>query len=403
MKFKIRALNIKTRQEGLKEFEKIGATTAGSHIMVDKIFPISLKVRGINPLAANILKQEMLARGGDVVTSRDSLMETGGKADVIIQGTVKGVRSLIGKIKLQPFGLKALSGDLESYIDKLDENKRGGKLIIGKKEFNLNEDVLVMGILNVTPDSFYDGGYYFEKDKACRRAETIVKEGAQIIDVGGMSTRPGSLPVNFEEEVERIIPVIEYISKNYDILVSADTYRSEVARRAIDVGAHIINDISGLSMNSNMVKVIAEGDVSVVIMHIKGTPENMQKNPEYENVIDEIYDYFEDKTAIAIDSGIKPGKIIVDPGIGFGKTLEHNLEILNKVYEFRMLGYPVLIGASRKSFIGSILDLPLEERLEGSLAAAVCLVIGGVNILRVHDVAETIRAVKIAKRITNGF
>ncbi len=403
MKFKIRALNIKTRQEGLKEFEKIGATAAGSRIMVDKIFPISLKVRGINPLAANILKQEMLARGGDVVTSRDSLMETGGKADVIIQGTVKSARSLIGKIKQQPFGLKALSGDLESYIDKLDESRKRGKLIIGKKEFNLNEDLLVMGILNVTPDSFYDGGYYFEKDKACRRAETIVKEGAQIIDVGGMSTRPGSLPVNFEEEVERIIPVIEYISKNYDILVSADTYRSEVARRAIDAGAHIINDISGLSMDSNMAKVIAEGDVSVVIMHIKGTPENMQKNPEYEDVIDEIYDYLEDKTGIAIDSGIKPGKIIVDPGIGFGKTLDHNLEILSKVYEFRMLGYPVLIGASRKSFIGSILDLPLEERLEGSLAAAVCLVIGGVNILRVHDVAETIRAVKIAKRITDGF
>ena len=403
MKFKIRALNIKTRQEGLKEFEKIGATAAGSRIMVDKIFPISLKIRGINPLAANILKQEMLARGGDVVTSRDSLMETGGKADVIIQGTVKSVRNLIGKIKQQPFGLKALSKDLECFIDKLDENKKRGKLIIGKKEFNLNEDVLIMGILNVTPDSFYDGGHYFEKDKACRRAGTIVKEGAHIIDVGGMSTRPDSLPVGLEEEVERIIPVIEYISKNYDILVSADTYRSEVARRAIDAGAHIINDISGFSMDSNMVKVIAEGDVSVVIMHIKGTPENMQKNPEYEDVVDEIYDYLEDRTNMAINSGIKPEKIIIDPGIGFGKTLEHNLEILNKINEFKMLGYPVMVGASRKSFIGAVLDLPVEERLDGSLAAAICSIINGVNILRVHDVKETIRAVKVAKRITNGF
>lgn len=403
MKFKIRALNIKTRQEGLKEFEKIGATAAGSRIMVDKIFQISLKVRGINPLAANILKQEMLARGGDVVTSRDSLMKTGSKADVIIQGTIKSVRSLISKIKQQPFGLEALSKDLKCFIDNLDKNKKREKLIIGKKEFNLDKDILVMGILNVTPDSFYDGGYYFEKDKACRRAETIVKEGAHIIDIGGMSTRPGSLPVSFEEEVGRIIPVIEYISKNYDILVSADTYRSEVARRAIDVGAHIINDISGLSMDSNMAKVIAEGDVSVVIMHIKGTPENMQKNPEYENVIDEIYDYLEDRTNMAINSGVSPGKIIIDAGIGFGKTLEHNLEILNKVYEFRMMGYPLLTGASRKSFIGNILDLPAEERLEGSLAAAVCSVINGVNILRVHDVAETIRAVKIAKRIINGF
>lgn len=403
MKFKIRALNIKTRQEGLKEFEKIGATTAGSRIMVDKIFPISLKIRGINPLAANILKQEMLARGGDVVTSRDSLIKNNGTTDVIVQGTVKSVRSLIGKIKQQPFGLKALSGDLECFIDKLDENKKRGKLIIGKKEFNLDEDVLIMGILNVTPDSFYDGGYYFEKDKACRRAETIVKEGAQIIDVGGMSTRPGSLPVGLEEEVERIIPVVEYISKNYDILVSADTYRSEVARRAIDAGAHIINDISGFSMDSNMVKVIAEGDVSVVVMHIKGTPENMQKNPEYEDVVNEIYDYLEDRTNMAINSGIKPEKIIIDPGIGFGKTLEHNLEILNKVYEFRMLGYPVMVGASRKSFIGGILDLPVEERLEGSLAAAVYSIVNGANILRVHDVAETIRAVKVARRIINGF
>lgn len=403
MKFKIRALNIKTRQEGLKEFEKIGATTAGSRIMIDKIFPISLKIMGINPLAANILKQEMLARGGDVVTSRDSLIKNNGTTDVIVQGTVKSVRSLIGKIKQQPFGLKALSKGLESYIEKLDKNRKRKELIIGKKEFNLDEDVLIMGILNVTPDSFYDGGYYFEKDKACRRAETIVKEGAQIIDVGGMSTRPGSLPVGLEEEVERIIPIIEYISKNYDILVSADTYRSEVARRAIDAGAHIINDISGFSMDSNMVKVIAEGDVSVVVMHIKGTPENMQKNPEYEDVVDEIYDYLEDRTNMAINSGIKPEKIIIDPGIGFGKTLEHNLEILNKINEFKMLGYPVMVGASRKSFIGGILDLPVEERLEGSLAAAICSVINGVNILRVHDVAETIRAVKIAKRITNGF
>ncbi len=403
MKFKIRALNIKNRQEGLREFKKIGATTAGSHIMVDKIFPISLKIRGINSLAANILKQEMLARDGDVITSRDSLTKNSGSTDVIIQGTVKSIKSLTGKINEQPFGLKDLSVDLESYIERMDEKRYRKELIISGKKFNLNKDTLIMGILNVTPDSFYDGGYYFEKDKAYARIETIVKEGAHIIDVGGMSTRPGSIPVSLEDEVERIIPVIEYIGKNYDILISADTYRSEVARRAIAAGAHIINDISGLSMDPDMAKVVAESGVSVVIMHIKGTPENMQKNPEYENVMDEIYDYLEDKTNMAIDSGIKQEKIIVDPGIGFGKTLEHNLEILNKACEFRMLGYPLLIGASRKSFIGNILDLPAEERLEGSLAAAVCLVMGGVDILRVHDVKETIKAVKVARRIINGF
>src|SRR3972149_2767583 len=409
MKFKIRVLDIKTRPEGLKENKKIGATPAGSRIMIEKIFPISLKIKGINPLGANILKQEMLARGGDVVTSRNTLLEAGsrteikGKSDVIVQGTIKTIESLIDKIKEQPFGLKELSGELKEYLDRLDKIGKRKELVIDKKKFNLDEDILIMGILNITPDSFYDGGFYFEKDKALRRIEVMVKEGADIIDVGGMSTRPGSIPVNPDEETKRIIPAIEYIKKNYDILISADTYRSEVARKAIDAGAHIINDISGLSMDPQMVKVIPERDVSVVIMHIKGTPENMQKNPEYENVMDEIYDYLEEKTDMATGSGIKPEKIIIDPGIGFGKTLEHNLEILNKVKELTVLGYPVLIGASRKSFIGNILDLPVEERLEASLAAAVCSVINGVNILRVHDVKETVRAVKITGKIINGF
>jgi len=409
MKFKIRTLDIKTRLEGLKESKKIGATPAGSHIMIEKIFPISLKIRGINPLGANILKQEMLARGGDVVTSRNTLMEadsrteTKGKSDVIIQGTIKTIESLINKIKEQPFGLKELSGELKEYLDRLNKIAKRKELVVDKKKFNLDEDILIMGILNITPDSFYDGGFYFEKDEALRRIETMIKEGADIIDVGGMSTRPGSLPVSPEEEIKRIIPIIEYMRKNYDILISADTYRSGVARKAIDAGAHIINDISGLSIDPQMIKVIAERNVSVVIMHIKGTPENMQKNPEYENVMDEIYDYIEEKTSMVTDSGIKPEKIIIDPGIGFGKTLEHNLEILNKIKELEALGYPVLIGASRKSFIGNVLDLPVEERLEGSIAAAVYSVINGVNILRVHDVKETVRAVKVAKCIINGF
>lgn len=409
MDFKIRALNIKNRQEGLKEFEKIGATPAGSRIMVEKIFPVSLKIRGIGPVAANILKQEMLARGGDVVTSRNTLIKACGKTgedsktDVIIQGTLNDIKSLIDKIAEQPFGLRGLAGELKDYLDRLDKIAKRAGLAIGEKKFNPDEDIIIMGILNVTPDSFYDGGHYFEKDKAFRRVETIVSEGAQIIDVGGMSTRPGSLPVSFEEEIDRIIPIIKYIKKNFDVLISADTYRSEVARRAIDAGAHIINDISGLSMDKNMAGVIAEGGVSVIIMHIKGTPENMQKNPEYENVIDEIYGYLEDRTDMAVNSGIKPEKIIIDPGIGFGKTLEHNLEIINKISEFKVLGYPVMIGASRKSFIEGILGLPVGERLEGSLAAAVYSVINGADILRVHDVGETVRAVKVARSIINGF
>jgi dihydropteroate synthase len=409
MNYKIRALNIKNRQEGLKEFKKIGATSEGAEIMTAKIFPLSLKVRGVSPIAANILKQEMLARGGDVAVSIDTLVglrdmaKKDTKTDVIIQGTIKGVSSLIDKIERQQFGLKSLAMELRDYLERLDKMSKRDELVIADKKFNMDRDVLIMGILNVTPDSFYDGGYYFEKDKAYRRVDAIVNEGADIIDVGGMSTRPGSLPVAPEEEIERVIPVIEYIKKNYNILISADTYRSEVASRAIDAGAQIINDISGLSMDENMAGVVARYGVSVIIMHIKGTPENMQKNPQYENVIDEIYDYLEDRASMAVSSGIGPEKIIIDPGIGFGKTLEHNLEIINKIGEFKMMGYPVMMGMSRKSFIGGVLDLPVEERLEGSLAAAVYAVINGVNILRVHDVKETVRAVKVAKSIVRGF
>lgn len=409
MNYKIRELNIKSRQEGLKEFRKIGVTSEGAEIMVEKIFPLSLKVRGVNLIAANILKQEMLARGGDVAISRDALMGLREKenkdtrTDVIILGNIKSIKSLIDKIEGQQFGLKDLSVELRDYLDRMDKMLNGKELVIADKKFNMDKDVLIMGILNVTPDSFYDGGYYFEKDKAYRRVDAIVSEGADIIDVGGMSTRPGSLPVAPEEEIERVIPVIEYIKRNYNILISADTYRSEVAAKAIDAGAHIINDISGLSMDENIARVVAGYGVSVIIMHIKGTPENMQKDPHYENVIDEIYDYLEDRVSIAVSSGIEPEKIIIDPGIGFGKTLEHNLEIINKIGEFKMMGYPVMIGMSRKSFIGGVLDLPVEERLEGSLAAAVCSVMNGVNILRVHDVKETVRAVRVAKSIISGF
>ncbi|MEA2015814.1 MAG: dihydropteroate synthase [Actinomycetota bacterium] len=403
MKFKIRALNIKNREEGLKEYSKMGASPDGSNLMIDKIFPVSLKIRGVNPLAANILKQEMLARGGDVVTSWDTIKGNSKKTDVIVQGTNKGIENLIEKISTQPFGLKELSGNLKTYMDKMEKKSKNNLLEIGTRKFNLDKKVIVMGVLNVTPDSFYDGGFYFEKEKAYKRVENIVGEGADIIDVGGMSTRPGSKPVNPEEEMDRIIPVIQHVKKNYNILISADTSKPMVAEKAIEEGAHIINDVSGLSAGRDMADVIAKRDVSIIIMHIKGAPENMQKNPQYDNVIDEIYDFLEDKTAKALECGISPGKIIIDPGIGFGKTLEHNLEILNKIKEFTMLGYPVMIGASRKSFIGSILDLPVDERLEGSIAAAVYSIMNGVSILRVHDVKETMRAIEVAGRITGGF
>jgi len=403
MRYKIRKLDIKNRAEGMSEFEKIGSTVAGQKIMVEKLFPVAIKVRGLKVAAINILKQEMLARGGDVVTSRDSLLDTKGTTDVIIEGHRKSFKSLIPKLRMQPFGLADLADELEVFFKDHKNNSNKKSFRIGKKKFDLVSDTLVMGIINVTPDSFYDGGKYDHKDQAVKRVSEMVADGADIIDIGGLSSRPGSKPVSPEEEIKRTIPVVESVSNNFDTLISIDTYRSEVALEAISAGARMVNDISAFNMDKNMAAVVADKGVSVTLMHMQGKPESMQENPQYENVIDEIYEYLDGKASTAIDAGVSPDKIILDPGIGFGKTLDHNLSILNKISEFRSMGYPIMMGASRKAFIGTILDLPAEDRLEGSLAAAVWSVINGVNILRVHDVAETVRSVKIARAIMSGF
>ena len=403
MKYKIRALDIKNRAEGMSEFEKIGSTVAGQKIMVEKLFPLAVKVKGLKVLAINILKQEMLARGGDVVTSRDTLLETKGTTDVIIEGQKKSFESLIPKLRMQPFGLADLAGELEVFLRDYKNNRNKKSFSIGNKKFDLISDTLVMGIINVTPDSFFDGGKYNHKDQAVKRVSEMIADGADIIDIGGLSSRPGSKPVSLEEELKRTIPVVRSVSNNFDTLISIDTYRSEIALEAISAGAHMVNDISAFNMDKNMAGVVANKGASVILMHMQGKPEDMQKNPQYENVIDEIYEYLDGKASDAIDAGISPDKIVLDPGIGFGKTLDHNLSILNKISEFRYMRYPIMMGASRKSFIGAILDLPVEDRLEGSLAAAVWSVINGANILRVHDVAETVRSVKIARNIMSGF
>ncbi len=403
MKYKIRALDIKNRAEGMSEFEKIGSTVVGQKIMVEKLFPLAVKVKGLKVLAINILKQEMLARGGDVVTSRDTLLKTRGTTDVIIEGEKKSFESLILKLRMQPFGLAGLADELEVFLKDYKNNRNKKNFSIGKKKFDLISHTLVMGIINVTPDSFYDGGKYNHKDQAVKRISEMIADGADIIDIGGLSSRPGSKPISPEEELERTIPVVESVSNNFDTLISIDTYRSEIALEAISAGAHMVNDISAFTMDKNMAGMIADKGVSVTLMHMQGKPESMQKNPQYNNVIDEIYEYLDGKASAAVDAGISPDKIVLDPGLGFGKALDHNLSILNKISEFRSMRYPIMIGASRKSFIGAVLDLHVEDRLEGSLAAAVWSVINGANILRVHDVAETVRSVKIARAIMSGF
>jgi dihydropteroate synthase len=401
MGYKIRQIFINNKEEAFREFKKIGSTSEGAKIMSDKFLNLAIKVDGVDGRAVNILKQEMLARDGDVAISRNALYSSGEKSGVIIFGTENNIRSLAEKIKLQPFGLKALSLELDDFLGNLGKNKVRNILKVSKKDFDLKDETLIMGILNSTPDSFFDGGKYLNFNKACERADKIVDEGAHIIDIGGMSTKPGSKPVNINEELERTIPLIHYIKKNHDILISIDTYRSAVAESAVKEGADIINDISGLLMDEKMKETVARLGTSLILMHMKGTPENMQDKPVYEDIIGEIYDFLRTQEEIALNAGVKPENIIIDPGLGFGKTPEHNFEIIKKLRDFTSLGYPVLAGASRKSFTGLLLNLPPDERLEGSIAAAVLCVLNGAAILRVHDVKETIRAIKLVKAIQN--
>jgi dihydropteroate synthase len=264
-----------------------------------------------------------------------------------------------------------------------------------KTKMDFSSRTHIMGILNVTPDSFSDGGKFFKLDDAVKQGIKMAEEGADIIDVGGESTRPGSNPLTVEEELSRVIPVIEALSKEVDIPISIDTYKARVAKEALDAGAQMMNDISALRVDPEMKKVAAEYDVPIVLMHIKGTPKNMQENPYYEDVIGEITEYLQDSIKIATDAGVDAGKIIIDPGIGFGKRLEDNLNILKNLKKFSILGCPILIGCSRKSFIGKILDLSVEERLVGSLAALAVAVMNGANIVRVHDVKESKRVAQM--------
>ena len=257
-----------------------------------------------------------------------------------------------------------------------------------------------MGILNVTPDSFSDGGRFFDPASAIHRGIQMVEDGADIIDIGGESTRPGAVPITIEEELRRTIPVIEALAKKLRIPISIDTCKADVAKSALDAGAEMVNDISGLSYDPRMPDVIAAYQVPVIIMHMKGTPKDMQKAPAYEALIPEILDYFREGIRIAMEAGIPEDMIVVDPGIGFGKRFEHNLEIIHNLCEFALLEKPLLIGPSRKAFIGKILgDVPPGERFEGTAAAVAISIFNGAHIIRVHDVKEMAKVAQVADAI----
>ena len=268
--------------------------------------------------------------------------------------------------------------------------------------FNFPRPMVVMGVVNTTPDSFSDGGHFLDNDMATDHGLRLADEGAEIIDIGGESTRPGSEPVSVKEELRRVLPVIERLAKRCEAVISIDTQKPAVAKAALDVGASIVNDIAANRQSTEMWQVVAEARAGYVCMHMQGTPQTMQTEPHYDDVLQEVGDFFSERLTRLAEHGVNSEQVALDPGIGFGKELEHNIKLLSGIHQLIISRRPLLIGASRKSFIGKLLGTPSNERLPASLACAACAAAEGAHIVRVHDVAETVQAVRMAEALSGN-
>ncbi|KAA0003285.1 MAG: dihydropteroate synthase [Thermoplasmata archaeon] len=372
-----------------KEMKRIGVAEGGMNIMIPKCSHYCIKIYDVHPQDAIIMKQEMLSIGGDVAISSDTLPPSSKKTDVLLMGTHSQISILSKKLERHYERLHMIGKEVMDVVRNVNKKH---ELKIGKRRVKLGEKTLIMGILNVTPDSFYDGGKYNVMEKAIERAYEMEREGADMIDIGGESTRPGAEAVPIEKEMKRVIPVIEEIANKIKIPISIDTYKAKVAEKAIEKGATMVNDITALRGDEKMAEVVADYDVPICIMHMKGTPQTMQKSPYYKDIMEDIIKFLHQRAKYAISRGIAEENIILDPGIGFGKRtgkIEDNCEIIARLTELKSLGFPIMIGISRKTFIGNICNTQPEERLEGSLGAEAIAIANGADILRVHDVKET--------------
>jgi dihydropteroate synthase len=396
----LRALDIKNMEEAARELRELNVHKGGIEIMAPKSVLRVIKVSGIGSHALNILKQEMLSVGGDCAVAWDAFIKRRNKTEGLIIGTAAQVGRLCEKLKKQPLGLAALGRMI--FALEADCGKKDFVLRAGKYKLNLGKRAHIMGVLNVTPDSFSDGGMYYDRAHAVAYALKMESQGADIIDIGGESTRPGANGVTAKEECRRVIPVIKELAKSLKVPISVDTSKSAVARASLDAGASVVNDITGLKKDRKIAKLIGDRNAAVVLMHIRGTPVSMQKDPVYKDLIGEICCSLKQSIAIAKAAGIKDDSIVIDPGIGFGKTVEHNLRIIRCLREFKSLGYPVMAGPSRKSFIGKITGAREDERQFGTAASVALSVQNGADIVRVHDIRQMKQVVQMTEAISNG-
>ena len=393
---------IRNLEEAAAMFKQIGVDPYGIDAMASKSININILIEDQPCKIANIIKQEMLSVGGDAAVARGSVSCSVPVSDILIMGTIKQISALIRKIEKQPFGLNLIAGNILEILKNISKNEYVLKTC--RREINLGKKTLIMGILNVTPDSFSDGGLFYSQQKAVERGLQMADEGADIIDIGGESTRPGAKSLDTSVELKRVLPVIESLVKQIKIPLSIDTTKAKVAKLAIVGGAEIVNDISALHGDKEMTKTIKDAGAAVILMHMRGKPRNMQKgNLVYDNLMGEITDYLKKSSEKALKAGIEKDRMIVDPGIGFGKTPEDNYKIIRNLYQLKELGIPVMIGSSRKSFIGRITGGEPEQRLEGTAATITAAIMNGCHIVRVHDVAAMKKVAAVTDAIVHAY
>jgi dihydropteroate synthase len=396
----VNVIKIKNLEEAAAIFKKIGVDPYGIDAMASKAININILLEDQPCKIANIIKQEMLSVGGDAAVARGSVSCSVLVSDILIMGTLKQISALIKKIEKQPFGLNLIARNILEILKNISQNEYVLKTF--RREIHLGKKTLIMGILNVTPDSFSDGGLYCSQQKAVERGLQMVDEGADIIDIGGESTRPGAASVSAAIELKRVLPVIESLVKQVKIPVSIDTTKAKVAKQTILGGAEIVNDISALSGDKKMARTIKDTGAAVILMHMRGNPRNMQKGDlVYDDLMGEITDYLKKSSEKALKAGVEKDCLVIDPGIGFGKTPEDNYKIIKNLSQLKELGMPVMIGTSRKSFIGKVTGGEPDERIEGTAATVSAAIMNGCHIVRVHDVAAMKKVAAVTDAIVH--
>ena len=395
MAFNTRIIEINNLKQAEIELSKIKCDKAGISIMSKKAILKIIKIQKVSAKTANLLKQTFLAKGGEVAVARGTADLSVPYTDVLICATLKQYQLALAQLKIQPWGLPKIAQEIESVLYTSEH--------FPKREYYWDKlalsimprRTLIMGILNFTPDSFSDGGRYNTIDAALRHAEEMIENGADIIDIGAESTRPygGGQEISAEEELNRLAPLLEKLVSISTVPISVDTYKASVASEALNLGVHMINDVWGLQRDAGMANVLAQYDVPVIIMH-------NQEGTHYEgDIMSHMCDFLQTSINIGLEAGIDFERFIVDPGIGFGKTQDQNLMVMSRLEELRSLGCPILLGTSRKRFIGEILNVPVEDRVEGTGATVSVGITKGCNIMRVHDVKAMARVAKMTDKM----